>query len=225
MTISTVGLPEKMHRLAGLDRQYHLAVSLHAPTEELRDQLVPINEKVGLSAVMEAADAYFQKSGRQVTFEYVLLAGVNDSGEALLDLCFVLLDEAGIMPYYFYMCDMIPGSEHWRLTLAEGQALQEEIMGYLPGFATPRMVCDVPYVGKRWVHQVARYDTDHGISYWTKNYRTAIEVDDELALSREYPYYDPIYMLPEAGQAWWRTQRSQPRASSAAVVSLANATG
>jgi hypothetical protein len=59
------------------------------------------------------------------------------------------------------MCDMIPGSEHWRLTLAEGQAPQEEIMGYLPGFATPRMVCDVPYVGKRWVHQVARYDTDH----------------------------------------------------------------
>ncbi len=114
---------------------------------------------------------------------------------------------------------------HWRLTLAEGQGLQEEIMGYLPGFATPRMVCDVPYVGKRWVHQVARYDTDHGISYWTKNYRTAIEVDDDLALSREYPYYDPIYMLPEGGQAWWRTQRSQPRASSAAVVSLANATG
>jgi lysine 2,3-aminomutase len=98
-------------------------------------------------------------------------------------------------------------------------------MGYLPGFATPRMVCDVPYVGKRWVHQVARYDTDHGISYWTKNYRTAIEVDDELALSREYPCYDPIYMLPEAGQAWWRTQRPQPRADSAEVVSLANATG
>ena len=98
-------------------------------------------------------------------------------------------------------------------------------MGYLPGFATPRMVCDVPYVGKRWVHQVARYDTDHGISYWTKNYRTAIEAEDELALSREYPYYDPIYMLPEAGQAWWRSQRSQPRADSSEVVSLANATG
>jgi lysine 2,3-aminomutase len=87
------------------------------------------------------------------------------------------------------------------------------------------MVCDVPYVGKRWVHQVARYDTDHGISYWTKNYRTAIEADDELALSREYPYYDPIYMLPEAGQAWWRSQRPQPRADSSEVVSLANATG
>jgi lysine 2,3-aminomutase len=42
------------------------------------------------------------------------------------------------------------------------------------------------------VHQVARYDTERGISYRTKNYHIAIEADDELALSREYPYYDPI---------------------------------
>ena len=61
-----------------------------------------------------------------------------------------------------------------------------------------------------------------GKIYWTKNYRTAIEADDELALSREYPYYDPIYMLPEAGQAWWRAQRSRPEADSAEVVSIAN---
>jgi 23S rRNA (adenine2503-C2)-methyltransferase len=78
VTISTVGLPEKMRKLAGLDRQYHLAVSLHAPTARQRDELVPINTKVGLDAVMEAADAYFRATGRQVTFEYVLLGGVND---------------------------------------------------------------------------------------------------------------------------------------------------
>jgi lysine 2,3-aminomutase len=83
-------------------------------------------------------------------------------------------------------------------------------MGYLPGFATPRVVCDVPYVGKRWVHQVARYDTDLGISYWTKNYRTAVEAGDPLAISREYAYYDPVYALPERGQAWWRTRARQP---------------
>ncbi len=81
VTISTVGLPEKMHKLAELGRQYHLAVSLHASTPELRDELVPINEKVGLDAVMEAADAYFRKTGRQVTFEYVLLRGLNDRPE------------------------------------------------------------------------------------------------------------------------------------------------
>jgi 23S rRNA (adenine2503-C2)-methyltransferase len=81
VTISTVGLPEKMRKLAELDRQYHLAVSLHAPTESLRNALVPINDKVGLGAVMEASDAYFRKTGRQVTFEYVLLGGINDRPE------------------------------------------------------------------------------------------------------------------------------------------------
>jgi 23S rRNA (adenine2503-C2)-methyltransferase len=81
VTISTVGLPEKIGKLADLDRQYHLAVSLHAPTEALRNKLVPINEKVGLAAVLEASEAYFQRTGRQVTFEYVLLRGVNDRPE------------------------------------------------------------------------------------------------------------------------------------------------
>jgi 23S rRNA (adenine2503-C2)-methyltransferase len=78
VTISTVGLPEKIRKLATLNRQYHLAVSLHAPTEELRNELVPVNEKIGLSAVLRAADYYFQTTGRQVTYEYVLLHDVND---------------------------------------------------------------------------------------------------------------------------------------------------
>jgi lysine 2,3-aminomutase len=173
--------------------------------------------------VARAAKAMLEAGIRDVRNQGVLLRGVNNSSEELLDLCFALLDEAAIMPYYFYMCDMIPGSEHWRLTLAEGQSLQHDIMGYLPGFATPRMVCDVPYVGKRWLHQVASYDTERGISYWTKNYHTAIEADDELALSREYPYYDPIYMLSESGRAWWRASGS--RLAQADLVSLADAVG
>ena len=78
VTISTVGLPEKIMKLAALDRQYHLAVSLHAPTEALRNTLVPVNEKIGLNAVLTAADAYFERTGRQVTYEYVLLRGIND---------------------------------------------------------------------------------------------------------------------------------------------------
>jgi lysine 2,3-aminomutase len=118
----------------------------------------------------------------------------------------MLQDHAHILPYYFYMCDMIPNSEHWRTSVAEAQALQHDIMGYLPGFATPRIVCDVPFVGKRWVHQLAEYDREKGISYWTKNYRTGIETDDAEALARRYEYYDPIYLLPEPGQRWWREQ-------------------
>jgi lysine 2,3-aminomutase len=107
---------------------------------------------------------------------------------------------------------MIPGSEHWRLSLSEAQRLQHDMMGYLPGFATPRVVCDVPYVGKRWVHQVARYDRELGISYWTKNYRTGVEADDGFALEREYEYYDPIYLLPPSGQEYWRSRVSTPLA-------------
>jgi 23S rRNA (adenine2503-C2)-methyltransferase len=78
VTISTVGLPEKIRKLAAMDRQYHLAVSLHAPTEDLRNELVPVNEAIGLNAVLTAADAYFEQTGRQVTYEYVLLGGIND---------------------------------------------------------------------------------------------------------------------------------------------------
>jgi 23S rRNA (adenine2503-C2)-methyltransferase len=79
ITISTVGLPAKIRRLADLGKQYHLAVSLHAPNEALRGQIVPTNDKTGLAAILEAADYFFQKTGRQVTFEYVLLGGINDS--------------------------------------------------------------------------------------------------------------------------------------------------
>ena len=153
-----------------------------------------------------AAKTALEVGVRDVRNQGVLMRGVNAATPDLLDLCFALQGEAGILPYYFYMCDIIPNSEHWRTSVAEAQQLQHDIMGYLPGFATPRIVCDVPFVGKRWVHQVAEYDREHGISYWTKNYRTGIELADPYALERRYEYFDPVYTLPETGQEWWRQQ-------------------
>jgi len=81
VTVSTVGLPAPMRRLAEMDCQYHLAVSLHAADDALRSRLVPANRKVGIAAILAAADEYFSRTGRRVTFEYVLLAGVNDGVE------------------------------------------------------------------------------------------------------------------------------------------------
>jgi 23S rRNA (adenine2503-C2)-methyltransferase len=78
VTISTVGLPAKIQRLAELGKQYHLAVSLHAPNDALRNRIVPTNPKTGLEPILAAADEFFQKTGRQVTFEYVLLRDLND---------------------------------------------------------------------------------------------------------------------------------------------------
>ena len=81
ITISTVGLPEGIRRLAKENCQYHLAVSLHAAGDELRNQIVPANRGLGVAAILAAADQYFELTGRRVTFEYVLLAGVNDQPE------------------------------------------------------------------------------------------------------------------------------------------------
>ena len=158
---------------------------------------------------------------RDVRNQGVLMHGVNATTTDLLDLCFAMLDGAGIMPYYFYMCDMIPFSEHWRVSVGEAQRLQHGMMGYLPGFATPRIICDVPFVGKRWVNQLEEYDAERGISYWTKNYRTGIERTDPDALTRRYEYYDPIHTLPATGQQWWR--QHGPAVDHAAVADKAAA--
>jgi lysine 2,3-aminomutase len=153
--------------------------------------------------VAQAAQTALEVGVRDVRNQGVLMRGVNATSADLLDLCFALQGEAGILPYYFYMCDMIPNAEHWRVAVWQAQQLQHDIMGYLPGYATPRIVCDVPFVGKRWVHMVTEYDREHGISYWTKNYRTSIESGDAEAIGKRYPYYDPIDTLPESGRKYF----------------------
>jgi lysine 2,3-aminomutase len=157
--------------------------------------------------VARAAKTALDVGVRDVRNQGVLMRGVNATTPDLLDLCFALQGEANILPYYFYMCDMIPNAEHWRVSVAQAQVLQHDIMGYLPGYATARIVCDVPFVGKRWVHMVAEYDRENGISYWTKNYRTSLESTVESDTSQRFPYFDPIDTLPEAGQKWWRKQQ------------------
>src|SRR5207237_6565724 len=64
--------------------------SLHAPNDELRGQIVPTNENVGLSAILEAADYFYATTGRQVTYEYVLLRDVNDRPEHAAQLARLL---------------------------------------------------------------------------------------------------------------------------------------
>ncbi|HEY3261159.1 MAG TPA: lysine 2,3-aminomutase [Pseudonocardiaceae bacterium] len=187
---------EGLERVARTARRRGVNLAIHTHVNHVQS-VTPL--------VAEAARTALEIGVRDVRNQGVLMRGVNATPEALLDLCFALQGEANILPYYFYMCDMIPNAEHWRVAVWEARELQHAIMGYLPGYATPRIVCDVPYVGKRWVHQYAEYDRERGISYWTKNYRTGIELYDPDALSRRYPYYDPIGTLPDDGRRWWST--------------------
>ncbi|WP_035796879.1 KamA family radical SAM protein [Kitasatospora mediocidica] len=213
---AVVGLPqhwlqpkvlEGLGRVAKVAARRSVNLAVHTHANHVRS-VTPL--------VAEAARALLDVGIQDVRNQGVLMRGVNATPEDLLDLCFALQDEANILPYYFYLCDMIPNAEHWRTSVHEAQVLQDAIMGYLPGYATPRIVCDVPHVGKRWVHQAVAYDRELGISYWTKNYRTGLELrtaqetDGDSAdsgpdalLARRHPYYDPVDTLPEPGRRRW----------------------
>ncbi len=79
VTISTVGVVPAMDELAALDLPMNLAVSLHAPNDEIRSQIVPLNKRWKIDEVLAASSRYVTRTRRRVTFEYVLLSGVNDA--------------------------------------------------------------------------------------------------------------------------------------------------
>jgi 23S rRNA (adenine2503-C2)-methyltransferase len=81
ITVSTVGLPSQMMRLANENLQINLAISLHAPNDELRRQIIPWAKNISIEELVEAARYYFEKTGREVTLEYILLGNLNDQPE------------------------------------------------------------------------------------------------------------------------------------------------
>ena len=86
LTVSTCGLVPKIYELAEEKLQMTLAVSLHAPNDEKRRELMPIANKYSIDELLAACRNYFDKTGRRITFEYSLVAGVNDSKENAQEL-------------------------------------------------------------------------------------------------------------------------------------------
>lgn len=86
ITVSTSGYVPGMYKLAELDRQFELAVSLHAPDDAMRAKLIPDAVRSPIAEILEACDFYRNKTGRLPTFEYTLIAGINDSAEAAAEL-------------------------------------------------------------------------------------------------------------------------------------------
>lgn len=101
ITMSTVGLVPGINKMADEDLPVSLAVSLHAATDELRTELVPINSRYPISMLAEACQRYVAASGRRLSFEWALIAGVNDTEEqaiALSDLCRELRAHVNLIP-------------------------------------------------------------------------------------------------------------------------------
>jgi 23S rRNA (adenine2503-C2)-methyltransferase len=102
ITVSTSGLVPQIRRLADEGLELTLAISLHAPTDDLRDTLMPINRRYPLAELIPAARAYAEQTGRRVSFEYVLLSGVNDGlkqAEQLARLVPRRLSHVNLIPY------------------------------------------------------------------------------------------------------------------------------
>ena len=102
ITISTVGLVPQIERFADEGVQVNLAISLHAPTDEQRSTIMPVNRKFSVAALLRACDAYVAKTHRKVFFEYVMLENVNDDDEsarALAKLMRGKLYHVNLIPY------------------------------------------------------------------------------------------------------------------------------
>ncbi len=90
ITVSTCGLVPKIREFADFDLQINLAISLHAPNNELRSKIMKINKRYPIEEIIEAVKYYVAKTNRRVTFEYILLKGINDTKECALELAELL---------------------------------------------------------------------------------------------------------------------------------------
>jgi len=86
ITISTCGLVPKIYEFADLETGVNLAISLHAPNNEIRDKIMKVNHAYKIEKIMEALDYYISKTNRRVTIEYIMLEGINDSDECAYEL-------------------------------------------------------------------------------------------------------------------------------------------
>jgi 23S rRNA (adenine2503-C2)-methyltransferase len=101
LSVSTAGLTEGIKRLAGEKIQINLAISLHAPNDALRRELMPIANKYSLREIFQAVDNYIVKTGRRVMFEYLMIKGVNDRDDQAREL-------AELMKKPLYLVNLIP---------------------------------------------------------------------------------------------------------------------
>lgn len=86
MTVSTSGLAPQIEKLAEIPRQIRLAISLHGATDEVRDQIMPINKKYPIDRLFEALETWSRYKKQMITFEYILIKGVNDSADDAAEL-------------------------------------------------------------------------------------------------------------------------------------------
>ncbi len=126
ITVSTVGLVPGIRRLAGEQLPINLAVSLHAPNDEVRSSMMPVNRKYPIKELMAATQEYIERTNRRVSFEYVLLQGQNDTVELaneLADLIEGMLCHVNLIPW-----NPVPGAPLQRSHRKQIEAFQNVLL-------------------------------------------------------------------------------------------------
>lgn len=147
-----------------------------------------------VTSTVELAMRRLFAHGIYVRNQAVLLRGVNDDAATMVELI-KKLGRCNIQPYYVYSCDMVLGTEHYRVTVEEMQQLEREVRGATAGFNTPLFIVDLPGGGgKRDVHSYEFRSERYGIT----GYRSP-NVDAD----RMFLYFDPIHTLEQDAQEEW----------------------
>ena len=126
LTVSTVGLVPGIRRLAGAALPINLAISLHSPDDALRTEMMPINRRYPIAALLDATRDYIAQTRRRVSFEYVLLQGKNDRPEqaiALAELLQGMLCHVNLIPW-----NPVPGTPLGRSDSARVLRFQHELV-------------------------------------------------------------------------------------------------
>ncbi|WP_204670169.1 dual-specificity RNA methyltransferase RlmN [Gracilibacillus alcaliphilus] len=121
ITVSTSGLAKRIYDFADENMQVNLALSLHAPNNELRTKIMKINKAFPLEKLMDAIDYYLEKTNRRITFEYILLKGVNDHKQEAQQLVQLLKDKRHLS--YVNLIPYNPVDEHIQYERSEKQAI------------------------------------------------------------------------------------------------------
>ncbi|MFC7394622.1 23S rRNA (adenine(2503)-C(2))-methyltransferase RlmN [Scopulibacillus cellulosilyticus] len=122
ITVSTSGLAHKIYEFADTKLQVNLAISLHAPNDELRTQIMKINRAFPIEKLMKAVDYYLEKTNRRITFEYILLKDVNDHKEEALQLANLLKNKRHLS--YVNLIPYNPVDEHNQYQRSDQESVQ-----------------------------------------------------------------------------------------------------
>ena len=123
ITVSTSGLANKIYEFADINMQVNLAISLHAPNNELRTRIMKINRAYPIEKLMESVDYYLEKTNRRITIEYILLKDVNDHKEEAVQLANFLGNKRQL---YVNLIPYNPVDEHSQYQRSE----QESVLSF-----------------------------------------------------------------------------------------------